>query len=277
MTGRSRVLVAALAVFALAVGLLLGSGVLGSGFLANSSDGDKLAEAEREAEAAQGEAQLGHDFADATGPVAIRARLEGRTVALVRTADTTDEDLAAASARLEQAGAVTGSTVALTDEWTAEDRGAFRDALADQITDALPEPPQGATTSQVLSAALAQALASGGAFDPEGQERADTLWTLLTEAELVTGERTATAEVFLLVTPGGDVSDLAGAFVDTSVATVVGFTGADAGSAGSATTVTRAATFYGAWTVVGATINAAGGISGAYDASDAADVIANLN
>ena len=52
--------------------------------------------------------------ADAAGPAAVRGRLQGHTIALVRTADATDEDLSAASARLETAGAVITATVAVT-------------------------------------------------------------------------------------------------------------------------------------------------------------------
>jgi hypothetical protein len=274
VSGRSRVLVVALAVFALAVGLLVGSGLLSLGLFDGSAKADELARAHADAEAAQAEAQQGRDFADAAGPSAVRARLQGHSVALVRTSDTTDADLAAASARIEATGATITATVALTDEWTADDRGPFRDALAEQITESLPNPPEGSTTAQVLSAALANSLAAGGEFDAAGQESADTLWSLLVEADLVTGERSGVADMFLLVARGGDVSSLTDAFAASSLGTVVGFTGSEAGDATRATTVTNAATFYGAWAVAGAAIQAANGISGAYDATDADELIA---
>jgi hypothetical protein len=278
VTGRSRALVAALAVFALAVGVLIGSGPLRAGF-GGSSIAAELAQAESDAKAAAEEASQGRDFADAVGPKAIYAQLQGHTVALVRTADATDDDVTAATARLADAGAEIGAHVALTEEWTAEDRGPFRDALAEQITAALANPPTGASSSQVLSMALAQSLAPTIAAGDDlvgaaAAERADTLWTLLTEANLVTGSRTGDSDLFVLVAPGGDVGDLAGAFVATSYGTVVAFTGAKAGPAATATTVTNASTFYGAWAVVGATINTLGGIAGDYDASDADELIA---
>jgi len=268
--------VAAVIVFALAVGILIGSGLLSEGLFSGSAKADELERAQADAKAAAADAQQGHDFADAAGPAADRAQLQGHGVALVRTWGTTDADLEAAAARLETAGVVVTATVAITEVWTDEDRGPFRDALAEQITSTLPSPPAGDTTSQVLSAALVAALASGGEFDPAGQQSADTLWSLLQESGLVSGERTGTADMFLLVAPGGDVADLAAAFVAGSTATVVGFTGAEAGPAATATTVTHAASFYGAWAVAGAAIHAVGGISGAYDASDADELIADL-
>ena len=273
MSARSRLLVGALAVFALAIGILVGSGLLSEGLFSGADNARELERAQADAAAAQAEAQQGRDFADAAGPAAVRGRLQGHTIALVRTADATDEDLSAASARLETAGAVITATVAVTDEWTAEDRGPFRDALAEQITASLPNPPEGSTTSQVLSAALAISLASGGEFDAAGQERADTLWSLLQDAGLVTGDRSGVADMFLLVAPGGDVSDLADAFVAASSGTVVGFTGSTAGEVAGAATVTNAATFYGGWAVTGAAIQAAGGISGNYDATDADELV----
>lgn len=264
--------------FALALGVLIGSGPLRAAFGGSSAQTQELAQARADAKSAAREAAQGHDFADAAGPVAVNGRLQGHIVALVRTADATDHDVAAASARLADAGATVGATVALTDEWTADGRGPFRDALAQQITSALPNPQSGATSSQVLATALAQSLAPTIAAGDDlvgaaAKERADTLWTLLTDAKLVTGERTGDSDLFLLVTPGGDVEDLASAFVATSNGTVVAFTGAKASRAATASTVTNAATFYGAWAVTGATINAVGGISGAYDASDADELI----
>jgi len=263
VTGRSRVLTAALAVFALALGVLIGSGPLRAAFGGSSAQTQELAQARADAKSAAREAAQGRDFADAAGPVAVNGRLQGHIVALVRTADATDHDVAAASARLADAGATVGATVALTDEWTADGRGPFRDALAQQITSALPNPRS-----------LAPTIAAGDDLvGAAAKERADTLWTLLTDAKLVTGERTGDSDLFLLVTPGGDVEDLASAFVATSNGTVVAFTGAKASRAATASTVTNAATFYGAWAVTGATINAVGGISGAYDASDADELI----
>jgi len=278
VTGRSKVLVAALVVFALAIGVLIGSGPLRAGFSGNAAQAEELEQAQANAKAAAADAKQGREFADAASPVAVRGFLTGHTVALVRTADATDDDVATAAAHLTDAGAEVGAKVALTDEWTVENRGPFREALADQITAALANSPAGETSSQVLATALAQTLAPGIAAGDDlvgaaATERADTLWTLLTDAALVTGERTGDSDMFLLVAPGGDVTDLANAFVATSNGTVVAFTGGTAGQAGAATTVTNAATFYGAWAVTGAAINAAGGLTGAYDASDAAQLI----
>lgn len=277
MTGRSRALVVALIVFALAIGVLIGSGPLRAGLGAGASQAEKLAEARADAESARDLATQGTDFANAVGPAAIAGLLEGHVVALVRTADASSDDLAAASSRLADAGATIGSTVALTDDWAGDDRAPFRNALAEQITAALADPPAGANAQEVLAAALAQALAGGDEFDAEAQERSDTMWALLTDAELVTGEHSADADLFVLVAPGGDVADLGGAFAAASSGTVVGFTDAESGDAGGATTVTRAATFYGAWAVVGATIAAAGGSVGHYDASDADELVGGLD
>jgi hypothetical protein len=276
VTGRGRVLVVALVIFALAVGVLIGSGPLRAGLGAGMSQAERLERARAAAEAAEGDAAQGRDFADAVGPAALAGTLEGHVVALVRTPAASDDDLTAAGSRIADADASVGATVAITELWTAEDRAPFRDALAEQITAALPNPPVGATTSQILSAALAQALAAGDEFDAEAQERSDTLWTLLTGAELVTGDRDADASLVLLIAADGDVADLANAFVAASDGTVVGFTGGAAGDAGSATTVTRAATFYGGWAVAGAMVGAAGGTRGAYDASDADELVGSV-
>lgn len=276
MTGRGRVLVGVLVVFALAIGILAGSGPMRSLLRGAGGGASELEQAQADAAAAEEQAQLGRDFAEAAGATALRGTLDGHTVALIRTADVTDEDLAAASERIAATGGATGATVALTDEWTQEDRGPFRDALAEQITGALDNPPPGTTASQVLSSALAEALTAGGEFDAEGQERADTLWTLLTEAQLVSGTRDAAADLVLLVAPGGDVSDLAQAFGEQSVTTVVGFTDDDAGEAAAASTVTDAASFYGAWAVAATLVAAASGATGHHDSADAPGLIAAL-
>jgi hypothetical protein len=277
VTGRSKALVVALVVFALAIGVLIGSGPLRAGLGAGSSQAEDLARARAEAEESRGLAEQGLDFADAVGPGAVATLLDGHVVAFVRTADASDDDLAAATDRIAEAGATVGSTVALTDEWAAEDRGPFRDALAEQVTLALPEPPQGATSAQVLADALAQALAGADEFDLEAQERAETLWALLTQASLVAGERSTDADLFVLVTPGGDVADLANAFQSASSGTVVALTGPDAGEVGGASSVTRAASFYGAWAVTAALIESLSGRVGAYDASDADELIGGLS
>lgn len=280
MTRRSRVLVAALAVFALAIGILIGSGPLRALIGAGSGSGDELAKARAEATAAKSEASQGRDFADAAGPSAVSGLLEGHTVALVRTPDASDADLATATARLVDAGAQIGAKVALTKDWTADDRGPFREALAEQIVDGLSGVPENASTDAVLSLALAQSLAptmaAGENSSDAADAAADTLWTLLSDAKLVTGDRTADSDLFVLVTKEGDVTNLATAFGQTAAGTVVAFTSDRAGDAATASTVTNAATFYGAWAVTGAMINAANGDAGAYDATDADELIAGL-
>lgn len=276
MTGRARALVVALVIFAVAVGILIGSGPLRAGIGAGTSQADRLEQAIADAEAAEEAAQQGTDFAEAVGPAAVAGRLDGQAIAVVRTPDASEDDAADAAARLDDAGATIAASVSLTEDWTAEDRAPFRDALAAQIAAALPDPPTGATTSQVLAAALAQALAAGDEFDGQGQERADTLWTLLTEAKLVAGERTEDADLFLLVTSDAEVADLGAAFSTGSSGAVVGFTGAESSPAGGSSTVTRAASFYGAWAVAGAMIGVANGTVGEYDASDADELIGSV-
>jgi hypothetical protein len=211
----------------------------------------------------------------------VRARLEGFSVAIVRTADVSAADAESTTSRLTEANATVGADVALTDEWSAEDRGPFRAALAEQITLALAEPPVGATTEEILAAALAEALAPGVAegesiVSPESQERADTLWSLLLDSGLVTGDRTENSTMVVLVAGGDDVEALSAAFAKNSLGTVVGFTGAATDTGAGVSIVTNAATFYGAWAVVGAAINASGSITGAYDASDADELLGAL-
>jgi len=286
MDGRTRVLAVAAVVAALAVGILVGSGPMRALVTGDSTSvvdhlRAQLDEAEDALEAANDSADLGEDFADAATPLLLAGTLEGRLVGVVRTADATDTDAAAAQARLADAGATVGAQVALTDDWASEARAPFRDALAEQITSSLSQPPQGETTDELLAAALAQALAPGIAagtdlVGAQATERADTLWTLLTEAGLVTGTRTESVDTFVLVTEAGD-AELAGALDATSDGAVVAFTGERGAPSGGASTVTNATTFYGAITVTAALVHEVRGASGSYDASDAPELIANLN
>jgi len=286
MDGRTRVLAVAAVIAALAVGILVGSSPLRSLITGGpSSEADELRTELEDATAAAKDAQeaaaVGEDFAAATAPILLAGSLEGRVVALVRTSDATDDDVAAASAHLADTGVVVGAEAALTEDWTSEDRAPFRDALAEQITSSLTQEPTGATTEQVLAAALAQALAPGIAagtdlVGAQASERADTLWTLLTEAGLVTGARTAPVDTFVLVTASGE-PELAHAFADTSAGTVVGYTGTDRADGGGASSVTRAANPWGALAVAGALAAAAQGSDGDFDAADAPELVAAAN
>lgn len=282
MDGRSRVLVAAGMIAAVAVGLLLGSSPLRSWATGgNTSEAERLREqldeAREDADAARAEALLGVEFADANAPMALAGTLEGRAVALVRTADAMDQDAADITLRMADAGATVGADVTVTADWTSDERAPFRDALAEQITASLAEPPQGASTEQILAAALAQSLAPGVAAgtDLAGQqatERADTLWTLLTESGLVAGTRTAPVDLFVLMTGAGD-EPLAQGLSANGNGTVVAFTGNEAGPVGEASSVTNATTFYGAIAVTAALAQEVSGASGNYDASDAPELV----
>ena len=278
MTVRSRLLIVALTIFAIAVGVLLGSGPLRSALTgAGSSDEQALEEARAQAEAAQAQADLGYEFADAAGPAAVRGWLTDREVAVVRLANVSEEDAAAASAKLTDAGATMVANAALTDDWDSEDRAAFRDALAAQITDSIEDPPVGATSSDVLAAALAQALVPSDDFvTPGDEQRAQTLWALLVDGGLVTGSRDTGADVVVLVAEDGDVAYLNRALAERSQGAVTAFTSGNAGDTGGVSSVTRAATPYGAWAVTAALIGSTNGLSGQYDASDAPQLIGDL-
>ena len=281
---RTRVLVIAAIIFALAVGVLLGSGPLRSA--ATGSTDATAAElrnqrdaALADAGAARSRAQAGQDFADAASAPLLAGRLAGRVIAVIRAADATDADAAAVSARLVDAGAAVGATVGLTADWTADDRAPFRDALAEQITSSLDNPPTGATSAEILGAALVQALSPvvASANDLAGSaasDRAETLWTLLTVGGLVTGERNASADAYLLLSAGDDVTVVTSAARGFGMGVVGAFTGPVAGAAADASTVTDAASFYGSFAVVGALIESVAGGSGAYDAADAPSLIA---
>jgi len=278
MSSRSRLLYAALVVFALAVGVLVGSGPIRSLVSgATASDAEALKEAQARAEAAQEQVELGTQFADAVGPAAVRGWLANRSVAVVRLATVTDQQSATAAATLGHAGAETGATLTLTEDWISEERSAFRDALAKQITESIVEPPEGATSSEVLAAALAQALVPSTDFvTPDDEERAQTLWALLVDGGLVKGTREGPSDTVILVADSGDVSELAAAFRSQSSGTVVAFTSADVGDAGGVSTVTRGASAYGTWAVTAALIATLNGITGSYDAADAPRLIADL-
>lgn len=278
MNSRSRLLVVALVIFALAVGVVLGSGPLRAALTGvSAADASAVKEAQAQAETAQVQADLGVEFADSVGPAAVKGWLDNRSVAVVRTATVTEQDSAAASAKLTDAGATIGATVALTDDWDSEERAAFRDALAKQITESLQNPPVGGTSSEVLAAALAQAVVPTNDFvTPGDEQRSQTLWSLLVDGGLVTGTRNVSSDLVVLVARDGDVSDLSGALSARSNGTVVAFTSDDGGKSTGASTVTRGATYYGAWAVTGALIGATNGITGQYDASDAPRLIGDL-
>lgn len=286
MDGRTRVLAIAAVIAALAVGILVGSGPMRALVTGEStSEADRLRAQLEEAEAAvaalEYNALLGADFADATAPTLLATTLEGRVAGVIRAADATDADTAAASARLPNAGATVGAQVTLTEDWASDERAPFRDALAEQITSSLSQPPEGETTHELLAAALAQALAPGIAagtdlVGAQATERADTLWTLLTEAGLVTGTRTEAVDTFILVTGTGD-PQLAGALDATSAGTVVAFVGEDGAPTGGASSVTSAPTFYGALAVTAALAHEVRGASGTYDAADAPQLVADLH
>ncbi len=152
-----------------------------------------------------------------------------RPVAVVTLPGVADDTTEAVAGRLEQAGATVVARAAVAGGWTDPDQGTFRDSLVGNLAAYLdPAPADDASTSEVLGAALAQALTAASADDPaSASEDAALVLEVLTSGELVTvvGEVAGPADaVVLLAGPadGAEVSDeAAGALLDL-VAAVAG-------------------------------------------------------
>jgi hypothetical protein len=150
------------------------------------------------------------ELVSALVPVAAEDRLTGQSVALIVGPGVDPEAVATTVAAFESAGASIDSTVTLSPLWLSPEHIAFRGALAEQIIADVGGIQPGASTEQVLSGALVQALVPAAAQEasptPEPDEapldaavaaqRSAVLSDLLTRAELVEihGQTPATGE-----------------------------------------------------------------------------------
>lgn len=200
---RAVVLATAAVLLALAIGIILGSGPLRTALTGQSAaQSDALRAQVAELTEQYEQQQLSTEaYARALtelGPIATEGRLEGQGVAIVSTADVTAEQIATATATIEGAGGTVVATASLGSVWLAEEQGAFRAAMAEQIAtdvggiedDAAPE----AILHEALVQALLPAVAEAATEAQEGAlpgpdptvSRSAVLRELLARAELAT-------------------------------------------------------------------------------------------
>lgn len=279
---RGRVLIVSLVLLALAGGVLLGSGPLRTAVSGSGARESDALIAERDAavadaQAAQDSAAIGERYAVASAPRVLANTIAGRSVAVVVMPGVDGAEEVAA--RVSDGGAVVVSTVTIGDDWVSQTRSAFREALAEQMADTIVNAPDGARAGDLLALALTQALVP--APGPDGVQRSDTLWTLLTEANLVSGDRGTAADSAIVVTAGDDESSadsIASALRAVTFGVVVSRPAGDIGRKPDASysTVSDGASVYGSIVVVLALAEQTVGGVGSYGADAAPDLIGRL-
>jgi hypothetical protein len=211
-------IVSVAAVFlAIAVGVALGSTAVSDRLLSGlDEDNDALTrevERLRSEQAVHGARIAGADaFALAIGPVAVRGRLDQRTVAIVTTADADPADRDAVAALVRQAGATVTAEVQLTDAFTDSSR-------ADQLRELVTRLPAGV---QLPTAADPGTLAGGllgplllldpGDNQPQAaaEESAAALAGLADGGFVRVGENLRPAQLAVVLTGGAVTGDGAG-------------------------------------------------------------------
>jgi hypothetical protein len=213
------------AMFALAIGLVLGSGplrtaLIGSlGAQVDSLEG-QVDEAELAAERANVENDYGQEWVDATAPMLLGEELSGRAVATIALDGADANATEGVARRIVDAGGSVAAAVTVAPLWTDPNQSAFRAALASQLAPSVIGLDGHEEVDEVFAQALAQSLMptlvpqDGDGDDGEGDDgeaadseeelgaaadRAGVLWTLLSDAGLVTGEREAAADSIVLI------------------------------------------------------------------------------
>ncbi|WP_084078525.1 copper transporter [Demequina sp. NBRC 110057] len=199
---------------ALAIGIVMGSGPMRTALVGEQDE--RIAQLEQDVDDAESdlahqrdEAVAGEQFADESAAALLPGTLDGASVATIAVADTSDDDTAALSDRLVQAGASVSGQIEIGAAWTDPDQAAFRNSLASTLAPDLVGVDTDAAPTTVLAHALAQALmpeagpAAGADGDP--QERANLLMELLVEADMVSG--TVSGDVSAVVMTAGAGAD----------------------------------------------------------------------
>lgn len=220
------------AMFAMAIGLVLGSGPLRTALIGSlGAQVDSLEDQVAQAQLGEERANVTNDYGDewvaATAPQLLGTTLAGHAVALVAVDSPDPDAVAGVAGSVTQAGATVAATVTVESLWTDPNQSAFRAALAPQLAPSIAGLNGTETVDEVFAQALAQALlpalvpadatatapdagAGGdGAPAPIGPAEADrgsVLWTLLTDAGLVSGTRDGAADAIAMVAGApGDV------------------------------------------------------------------------
>lgn len=211
-------LVSLISVFlALAVGIVLGAGPLKEAIgdtLSGEVDQLRARAADLRAELDQSNVELvqSEDAFAAVAPDLLAGILEDRRIAVIEIGGTAGPVLEQVSERIVEAGATVTGTVRVTSEWTDPGRPTYRQTLAGTLVEYLdPAPPTAASTATELAEALAQALTTPAADNPDARsEDAVVVLQLLAEAGLVdlAGELLEPADAIVLVVgPTADVAD----------------------------------------------------------------------
>ena len=200
---------------ALAVGIALGAGPL------KETIGDTLTgqvealRAEKEALRAQldaTEADLGAEgaFVDAAGDRLLAGALTDRRVALVLLDEVTEDEVAALTARLEQAGASVSATAAVSDAWTDPALATYRRTLAGTLVSYLDEPPAAdvGTEAELAEALVAGLVGADSAAPDTLSENASSLLDVLAGGDqaLVTFAQDVTRPADAVVVVAGTVT-----------------------------------------------------------------------
>ncbi|MFV0285239.1 MAG: copper transporter [Demequina sp.] len=181
---------------ALAIGIVMGSGPMRTALVGEQDDRiaqleEDLADAQADLAGQRDDAAAGEQFANETAATTLPGTLDGIGVATITVAEPQDEDVAALSERLVQAGASVSGQLEIGAAWTDPDKAAFRNSLASTLAPDLAGVDTDAAPTTVLAHALAQALmpGAGPAAGEEGDasERAGLLLDLLVESDMVTG------------------------------------------------------------------------------------------
>lgn len=217
------------AMFAVALGLVLGSGPLRTALIGSmgaqveSLEG-QVAQAELAAARAEVNNDYGQEWVDVAAPQLLADTLSGAAVAIVAVDSADAAAVAGIHERLTQAGATVVASLSVEPLWVDSKQAAYRAALAPQLAPSVEGLDGSETVNEVFSQALVQALVSpdraaaapsgdedvaGSGGDAAGtadsqpvisdEDRGQMLWTLLSDAGLVAGTRTAAANAVVLV------------------------------------------------------------------------------
>lgn len=185
--------------FALAIGIILGAGPLQNSIgnvlqsqvsdLRTSNEELKANNAELEESMA-----LQEQAFDEVAPTLIGETLTGQHVAIVVLPGVPDTEVAAARARLEEAGATVNGLAEINETWTLASQNSFRTTFADQISVYVPTAEDGADTNQILALALNSLVRDGVSVH-------DTLVGLMTgtDTPMMTVEGLAEASTAVVV------------------------------------------------------------------------------
>ncbi|NKX93537.1 copper transporter [Sanguibacter hominis ATCC BAA-789] len=221
-------LVSLISVFlALAVGIVLGAGPL------KEAIGDQLTgqveslRADKEklrADLDEAAADLSQRdaFLDATAPSLVAGSIAGRRVAIVELDSARDETVAALSERVAAGGGKVTARVQLADTWTSEGQAKFRQSLAANLAQYLPESPDGSVDAD-LATALVLSLVQIDSSKPDAYSPdASVLQGLLAAGDLVTYAQpdAAPADMIVLLTsadePKSDETPSSGTQAETT-------------------------------------------------------------